>query len=56
MPSFPAGRGPFALLVCATVAGLAGIVGLTASAGLVDSMPLASVVALACRRPALDAA
>ena len=34
----PKGRGPFALLVYATVAVLGGIVGFTASAGIVDSM------------------
>ena len=39
-------RTPFAFLVLGVAAVVAGIVGLTASAGLVDSMPLASLVAI----------
>lgn len=42
----PAGRGPFALLVYATVALLSAIAGFTASTGVVDSMPLGAVAAL----------
>lgn len=45
MNTRPAGRGPFAFLVYTTVAGLGGIVGLTASAGLVDSMVFGGLVA-----------
>jgi len=47
MPSSPAGRGPFALSVFATIASLAGLIAFTAAAGLVDSMPLATVAAVA---------
>src|SRR5262245_52680069 len=56
---------PFPLVVLATVAILAGIVGHTASAGIVDSMPLAWAVAVLSagaalvalmRRPGLEAA
>jgi hypothetical protein len=58
-------RSPFTLFVVAVAAVLAGIVGLTASAGVVDSMPLAWIVAIAAagatacwlsRSPALAAA
>lgn len=41
-----AGVRPFAVVVYATIAGLAGVVALTAVAGIVDSMPAATVAAL----------
>ena len=46
MDTRPAGAILFALAVHLTVAVLAGLVALTACAGVVDSMPLAWVVAL----------